>query len=251
MNKKIKEILRKVLLILCIIVFVLSTGKLIYSFYTGYKVKEEGHDLANEVIKKTDQYDTIDKVDVDFDKLQSRNSDTIAWIQIPNTTINYPIVYRQNDNNTYLNTNFDGNYSIYGTIFLDGYNKPDFNDRVSFLFGHNVSTTLTFGEKTYFTTLYDYRDKTFLDEHNKVYINTKNDKYEYTVIGGLHVNEYTPLYKTSFLSDQEYNDYLDLLCSSLNIDRSMLSTSNKILILSTCLEARENTTERMLVFAYR
>lgn len=251
MNPKIKEILRKTLLVLCIFVFVLSTGKLIYSLYTGYQVKKEAHNLANEVVKSTDSYNTIDKVDVDFDKLISRNPDTVAWLQIPDTPVNYPIVHRNEDNQTYLDTNFDGDHSIYGTIFLDGYNKPDFNDRVSFIFGHNVSTSLTFGEKTYFTCLYDYADQNFMDSHKKIFINTKDQKLEYTVLGAIHVNEYTDLYKTKFNSENEYTDYLQKLSTTLGVDTSMLNSNSKIIALSTCLEAKENTTERMLVFAYR
>lgn len=251
MNPKVKEFLRKILLVLCIFVFVLSTGRLLYSLYSGYQIKEESHKLANDVIKSSENYSTIDKVDVDFDKLSSKNPDTIAWIQIPDTPVNYPIVFRAGDNTTYLTTNFDGNHSIYGTIFLDGNNTPDLNDNVSFLFGHNVSTTLTFGEKTYFTSLYDYTDKNFKDKHSKVYINTKDKKFEYTVLGAIHANEYTDLYKTKFSSESEYTDYLNKISYTLGTDPGMLNSNNKILVLSTCLEAKENTTERMLVFAYR
>lgn len=253
MNKKFKELLRKLLLILCIIVFIASSGKLIYSFYTGYQAKNEGPKLANEVIETDNdvKYVTIDKVEINFDKLIEKNPDTIAWLQLPGTPINYPVVHRKDDNTTYLNTNFDGKHSVYGAIFLDGYNDSNLEDRVNFIFGHNVSTSITFGEKTYFTCLSDFIDKTGIDDKHTILLNTPDKKLEYTILGAIHVDEYTNLYKQKFASDEEYIEYIDNLSEALSFDRNLLNKDSKILVLSTCFEAVENTTERTLLFAYR
>lgn len=73
---------------------------------------------------------------IDFAALLSTNPDTVAWIEIPGTNINYPVVQTTN-NETYLSRTFDGGTSISGTIFLDADNAADFTNVNSILYGHH------------------------------------------------------------------------------------------------------------------
>ncbi len=73
---------------------------------------------------------------IDFAALLSTNPDTVAWIEIPGTNINYPVVQTTN-NETYLSRTFDGGTSISGTIFLDAANAADFTNINSILYGHH------------------------------------------------------------------------------------------------------------------
>ena len=73
---------------------------------------------------------------IDFAALLATNPDTVAWIEIPGTNINYPVVQTTN-NETYLSRTFDGDTSISGTIFLDADNAADFTNVNSILYGHH------------------------------------------------------------------------------------------------------------------
>ena len=73
---------------------------------------------------------------IDFATLLATNPDTVAWIEIPGTNINYPVVQTTN-NETYLSRTFDGGTSISGTIFLDADNAADFTNVNSILYGHH------------------------------------------------------------------------------------------------------------------
>ena len=73
---------------------------------------------------------------IDFAALLATNPDTIAWIEVPDTNINYPVVQTTN-NETYLSRTFDGGTSISGTIFLDADNAADFTNVNSILYGHH------------------------------------------------------------------------------------------------------------------
>ena len=73
---------------------------------------------------------------IDFAALLATNPDTVAWIEIPGTNINYPVVQTTN-NETYLSRTFDGGTSISGTIFLDADNAADFSNINSILYGHH------------------------------------------------------------------------------------------------------------------
>ena len=73
---------------------------------------------------------------IDFAALLSTNPDTVAWIEIPGTNINYPVVQTTN-NETYLSRTFGGGTSISRTIFLDAANAADFTNINSILYGHH------------------------------------------------------------------------------------------------------------------
>ena len=45
---------------------------------------------------------------IDFDKLKETNQDIYAWIEIPDTQINYPVVQSGDDDAYYLNHTIDG-----------------------------------------------------------------------------------------------------------------------------------------------
>ena len=56
--------------------------------------------------------------DIDLSRWQARYPDIIGYVYCPGTPISYPIAYDGN-NEYYLHHDLDGNYSEYGTIFLD------------------------------------------------------------------------------------------------------------------------------------
>ncbi len=64
-------------------------------------------------------------LNVDFDELKEINEDVAAWLYIPDTIINYPVVQGE-DNNFYLKHLLDGTYNANGCLFVDCKNSADF-----------------------------------------------------------------------------------------------------------------------------
>ena len=62
-----------------------------------------------------------------FEELQKINPDVFGWIRINDTNVNYPLLQAEDDD-TYMNTDAEGNYSLSGSIFLHCANAPDFSD---------------------------------------------------------------------------------------------------------------------------
>ena len=62
-------------------------------------------------------------IPVDFDSLQKENPDIYAWITIPDTVIDYPIVQSSEDNAYYLNHSAEKTDSVSGAIYSENYNK--------------------------------------------------------------------------------------------------------------------------------
>ena len=98
-----------------------------------------------------------------FIQLKDINPDIGAWITMPGTAIDYPVVRGQN-NIEYVSTDVYGNFAIVGSIFLDSRNEKDYSDRYNLLYGHNMS------EHRMFSDVNLYKEEEFFNENQKGYI---------------------------------------------------------------------------------
>ena len=83
-------------------------------------------------------------LEIDFAALTNVNPDTVAWLHVPALQISYPVVYRA-DRDYYTKHTFEGTYNANGAIFVEPFNRPDFNDPNTFLYGHNSADGSMFG----------------------------------------------------------------------------------------------------------
>ena len=108
------------ILVLALIVFAVSAYQLfgiIKGYMDGRNEYEEIRDLA---IESSGGDDEPEGFRVNFDELLAVNPDTIGWIQIPNTVVDYPVMQSAKDNpELYLRHGYDKKYTQYGCIFLD------------------------------------------------------------------------------------------------------------------------------------
>ncbi len=186
---------------------------------------------------------------VDFAALEAINPDIYAWIEIPGTAVNYPVVQRADDD-TYYNDHFsDGKYSLYGSIFSQAsYNSRDFRDPVTVLYGHNV----VYGLESMFALLNNYADADFFDEHDTIYVYTPDRVLEYRVFAAhVYSNEHILAYH-DFSDPVVFEEFFssiregDTLYSNFN-DEMMPSPGDRVLTLSTCFS--RNNRQRYLVQA--
>ena len=111
---------------------------------------EPTHPAAEENPEETQPFREAAPIQVDFEALRQQNPDIIAWIYSTDTPINYPVVQSE-DNSYYLRRLIDGTRNTAGTIFADFRNAPDFSDRNTLVYGHNMKNNPMFG------TLSEYR----------------------------------------------------------------------------------------------
>lgn len=154
-------------------------------------------DLAKEYVSRVDNTEEEEKVTDDFKpsekvtkkkkkKLRENvpeinwkgmnvaNKDIVAWVEIPETNISYPVLQADNDD-YYLSHNIDGDVNPYGAIFLSCINSPDFSDSHNIVFGHNMS------DGTMFNNLNKYGDKNYYLSHPYIYIYTPKNTYIYQI----------------------------------------------------------------------
>ena len=94
-----------------------------------------------------------------------------AWLYVPDTNMNYPIMQGE-DNLEYINKDYNGKYSLAGSIFLDFKNKKDFSDSYNILYGHHMDKGYMFG------ALDKYEDKEYFDKHKTGYVLSKEHIYK-------------------------------------------------------------------------
>ncbi len=93
---------------------------------------------------------------IDLAWWQSHYNDIIGYIYSPGTPISYPIAYDGN-NEYYLHHDLYGNYSEYGTIFLDARVPSDFSGQNNVLYGHHMA------DGSMFASISNYKQQWYYD----------------------------------------------------------------------------------------
>ncbi len=122
---------------------------------------------------------------VNLEDYQALNPDTVAWINIPDTRVNYPIFQNESDNHFYLYRDHLKNYSNSGSIYSDNrcnFTGANASDNL-IIYGHHMAAG------TFFTGLYqNYRSLSFYKEQPFVYITTDEGEKTYVVISVMFLN---------------------------------------------------------------
>ncbi len=113
---------------------------------------------------------------INFELLWEQNEDIYAWIEIPGTIIDYPVLQHPTDDAYYLEYNIDGSYGRPGCIYSESATPTDFSGSVHILYGHNMRVG------TMFAGLHNFEKKSFLNEYHYVYIYTPEHIYTYEVL---------------------------------------------------------------------
>ena len=130
----------------------------------------------------------------DLAALQS-DPDCVGWLTIPDTSVDYPVVWTPSDPEHYLRRDFYGNYASGGTPFLDGRNKPQAEGQNLILYGHNML------DGSMFKPVLQYLTPNFQVTHEDVYLELNGIQYHYQVLAALETSTRSPVYAYTDLSD--------------------------------------------------
>ena len=154
-NKKI--IIFRIISIIIIIVCLIVLAFWQQDNTANNDIQEELNEYVEEISDETTITDTetneetsipISNLNVDFDSLKQQNSDTVGWISVPNTNIDYAVV-QSSDNSYYLTHNFNKESNKAGWIFADYANNFDTLDQNTIIYGHNRVNGSMFSNLTY------------------------------------------------------------------------------------------------------
>lgn len=211
--RHIKEIMI-VAVCLMVLSFCVCTG---FGIYFMYREGVQEYEDLRTYVKETDEDDHTEGTDgndgkqtvVDFKALKKINPDIVAWIRIPDTSVDYPVV-QGNDDSYYLTHTFKKTEHVAGAIFLDSDNNADFSDDKNIIYGHNMK------DGSMFRGLRNFLDDEFLKEHHILYLYLPDEGVWIFVIVKC---EYTPADGDAFLLGTQ-EEVPTLLLSTCGTDAS-------------------------------
>ena len=236
MEKKRKINIKKLLIIILMIfffgMFIYSSIKIISSLKDNKENKTIKNVISNFItISDDSSLKEADKYQVDFSSLKSKNPDTVAYLKVKNTNIDY-IVVKGSDNDFYLNHNFNKKKNIAGWIFVDYRNKMDGTDKNLIIYGHNTQDGSMFG------TLKNAMEKNWQQnkDNQKIILITEEGTSFYQVFSTYRIVAEDYYIKTEFNNDEDYQQFLNKIYYRSNYNYGVTVDKNdKILTLSSCV----------------
>lgn len=261
----------KILCIILAVVLVFVIGAMLFRNYTQNKAGDIYRDLQSQVntVPPTVEIDNgeepteteedteqeediltslgivIPEKNISFEQLRETNEDIYAWIYIPETKVDYPVLQNADDDEYYLMHNLDGSYGYPGCIFTQMLNERTFEDYNTVLYGHNMK------DGSMFRTLHYYQNEEFFYNNPYIYIYTENDVLVYQIFAAYNAGDEHILNTYDLTTEEGFAAYLETIKSSASLggyirnDVEVLA-QNHIITLSTCTDRSD---ERFLVQA--
>ena len=241
--------------VISIIIIIIS----LYYIYLWYIDNKKTENILNEIYENAnvssdnisvDNDLKIEVENIDFNKLINKNPDTIGWIKVLGTDINYPVV-QTNNNDFYLTHSFDKSYNKAGWIFADYINKNLKNnelDKNTIIYGHNRQNNSMFG------TLSNVFKEEWLSNKENHYINfsTLNNNMVWEVFLTYTIEKEEYYIQSNFSSDEEYISFLNTIKNRSTYKYDVnISKEDKILTLSTCTNVGKGRTVLHAKLIYR
>ena len=187
------------------------------------------------------KYIKMSLIDVDFADLKRTNPDTVGWLQVPSTNVNYPFV-QSSDNKYYLNHSFSKDYNSAGWVFLDYRNNDSLSDKNNVIYAHGRLDNTMFG------SLRSTLQKSWYGNTNNHVIKISTESYNslWQIFSIYRIKPTNDYIRVGFSSNEDYKGWLDTIAGRSKIKfNTTVSESDRVLTLSTCY----SDYERLVVHA--
>ena len=180
---------------------------------------------------------------IKLEELQKENDDIVAWLQIEDSNINYPVLQGE-DNDFYMTHNYKKEYTKEGSLFLDkdyNWSLPSTN---LLIYGHNNR-----GSNAMFASLINYKDEDYYKTHKTIRLTTNKEDAEYEIIAVFLSRVYYKSEKDVFRyyyfinaeNEQQFNEYVqNSKDASLYDIETTAKYGDQLLTLSTCEFSQED-----------
>lgn len=234
--RKIRKFLYYIILLVLLITFFILLINIFSWFNDNHNTKKitqkikENTDLKNIENNNDGKFDLL--LDVDLAKLRKINEDTVAYIKVSGTNIEYPVV--QTDNNDfYLTHSFDKSYNKAGWVFLDYRNNIKYLDDNTILYAHGRLDNTMFG------SLRNVIKESWYTNNDNHYIQYSTDYYstKWEVFSTYKIRETTDYLYINFDSDSKSQDFINTIIKRSIYDyKKDVTSKDKIITLSSCYD---------------
>lgn len=202
----------------------------------------ETTEITEDVLQPETETETENKVYCeplyDFSELREQNEDIYAWITVPGTQVDYPILQCDTDN-YYLDYNLDHSKGYPGCIYTNQCNSQDFSDYNTVLYGHNMKNGSMFG------CLHAFEDESFFCENRQIVVYTEDRRLTYEICAAVNFTDvYIPAYyevQSVFGRDEFWQAVVE---ESVGSDVSHIlegveiASEDQLITLSTCVNGQ-------------
>lgn len=258
MNKrKIRVMLTAGLSLCCFLAGALIVGKYLYDTHLDRQTTDKLR-----LIRAEAQYDPALFASIPTEEqrilnantaLKKLNPDFAAWITIPDTPVDYPVMYTPGNPEFYLRRNFYKEYSIAGTPFLAEGCDPESDplpDNMT-IYGHHLSS----GDM--FAAIKLYKDKTYWENHQTILFSTASKVQTYQIVAAFSLvleegqpDNFRYDYFTYASTKEEYDGYIRRVKSLAFYDTGLeCCYGEKLLTLSTCASSTNSGGGRLVLVA--
>lgn len=192
--------------------------------------------------KDNNKYSDVSFISVNFDDLIAKNNETVGWIKVNNTNVNYSIL-KHTDNEYYLKHDFNKNYNIYGWVFADYRDDFEYFGNNTIVYAHNMTDRSMFG-----SLVWCLRESWYTNNENQfIKISTPKSNTVWKIFSIYAIKPEVYYLKTYFESPEEHQIFLDVLKGrSIHNFNEDVTPNDKILTLSTC---SDDGTKRVVIHA--
>ena len=196
------------------------------------KNKDDGELVNPDSNKESDYwyYVNFPFYEVDFNKLLKKNKDTVAFIHMNNTNINYPVV-KTTDNKFYLNHAFDKSRNSAGWVFMDYRNTIEGLSDNTVIYGHGRV------DKTVFGTLKNTLTKSWQSNKDNyvIWLSTPKENMLFQIFSIYTIQSESYYITTSFDTTDSKKNWIDEMQKrNTSSAYAPVSVNDNILTLSTC-----------------
>ena len=265
-RKKKKLRFRKWVIVVFLLFFLSIFIFSAYKLYSWHNDNKEIETIADDVVKDTKvkekedtentenvnppdnrdndywNYIKMSLLEVDFNELLAKNLDTVGWIQVKGTNINYPIV-QTTDNSYYLNHAFDKTSNDAGWVFMDYRNDAVNFNQNTIIYAHSRYNGTMFGSLKNILNSSWYTNK----DNHIIRLSTPTENTMWQVFSVYTIPKESYYITPDFNSNEAYQEFLNTMKSRSEVEFSgTVNTNDKVLTLSTC---QDNFGNRIVMHA--
>ena len=178
MEKKNNAVVKKVIIAVVAVVLLVAAIFLTKTFI------DNKNEPSNGDVPSSSQTQTTEPVaKPDYSEYVEQNPETVGWITIPGTQINFPVV-QSVDNEYYLSHTFNHKSDKRGAIYMDYRNNPVNLDANTIIYGHNE-----YKDGSVFSEVAHYDDIEYYKEHPMIEFNTLDSYYQWKIYAVFITNQ--------------------------------------------------------------
>ncbi len=177
---------------------------------------------------------TIPEKNIDWEGLQNENPDIYAWIYIPGTNVDYPILQHPEEKSYYLDHNIDHSEGYPGCIYTQNVNSKDWSDPNTVIYGHNMR------DGSMLHDLHKFKDSAFFDATQFMYIYTPEKNFAYEIFACYPFSNVDLMMCFDYSTPDAALVYFDGIWTNRDMtahfrDSVTLYGDSKIITMSTCI----------------